>query len=741
MNMIYIALLRPKQLLNDKFHAVNPTKTDSSNLNEKQTEAVVSEDKRLLVLAGAGSGKTKTLIQKLLYLLSEKHTKPSNILAITFTKNATNEMIDRLIMAGDDSGRYASFVGNKRTSAKEKEQQRWTMVQSMPWIAGLTVKTFHSLCYQLLKNGGGLSFDNQFRLLIDDQAADLPEESNHKSIAPEKTFDILHKILRELCKDTSYLLKLKRYILDFYVDRLLQDKTQQVKNYDHQIHYTTFKGEKVKSKSERDIADWLFRHSIKYVYEPTINLKDFPFKPDFYIPQADLYLEHVSNRSYKLDDKVQQFMLAGRHCARTTEAITHDTTIFNQTMEGILAGKITDNLSQLVFLHYEEEFKGYQDKVDEFLRMVVRVQSLIKSNGIQVNDLIPKSEHHQHERVRVFYELAVPIIQAYATYCINKSYLDFDDLIVHAIELLKHNHEMRHMYHERYKYVLVDEFQDVNNLQVQLLELLTTPDTQLFCVGDDWQSIYGFRGSEVDYIVNFEHHFPSAKVITLNVNYRSTQTIVGASNEVIKRNKFQVAKDIKAHNQTPSKIQIYRSKKWDEDGVAYMVKKVQELQADGLNQEDILILYRRSKMYYPYREALKDAGLRVTAKTIHAAKGLEAKVVFIVGLTEGSGGFPDVWLDDAIFRVVKDVKYDRLLEEERRLFYVALTRAKDELYLITELGKESSFIDEIPHQFYAVNKTEFNNVINPTPLCGNCKYEIKEHYKYCPGCGVDLYIS
>jgi DNA helicase-4 len=708
-----------------------------NNLNEKQQEAVLAEDKRLLVLAGAGSGKTKTLIQKLLYLLSEKNTKPSNILAITFTKNATNEMIDRLIIAGDDSGKYESFISNKINTVKDQERERWRMIQSKPWIAGLTVKTFHSLCYQLLKSGGGLSFDNQFRLLIDDQAADL-DDTNHKSIAPEKSLDILHKILRELCKDTGYLLKLKRYILDFYIDRILIDKKQRVKNYDNQIHYTTFKGEKVKSKSERDISDWFFRHNIKYIYEPSVNMKDFPFKPDFYIPQADLYIEHVSNKSYKLGDKIEQFTLAGRSFAKTTEAITHDTTLFNLTMESILAGKITDNLSQLVFLHYEEEFKGYQDKVEEFLRMVVRVQSLIKSNGIHAKDLIPKSENHQHERVRVFYELAVPIIQAYADYCINKSYLDFDDLIVHAIELLKHNHEIRDAYHKRYKYILVDEFQDVNNLQVQLLELLTTPYTQLFCVGDDWQSIYGFRGSEVDYIVNFESHFPASKVITLDVNYRSTQTIVGASNEVIKKNKFQIAKDIKAHKQTPSKIQIYRSKKLEEDGVAYMVGKVQELQEKGLNQEDILILYRRSKMYGSYREALKDAGLKVTAKTIHASKGLEAKVVFIIGLTEGSGGFPDVWLDDVIFRVVKDVKYDMLMEEERRLFYVALTRAKDELYLITELGKESSFIDEIPNHFFSINKTEFRNVINPIPLCSNCKTEMKEEYKFCPTCGIVL---
>ena len=101
-----------------------------------------------------------------------------------------------------------------------------------------------------------------------------------------------------------------------------------------------------------------------------------------------------------------------------------------------------------------------------------------------------------------------------------------------------------------------------------------------------------------------------------------------------------------------------------------------------------------------------------------------------------SGGFPDIWLDDAVFRVVKDVKYDRLMEEERRLFYVALTRARDELFLITELGAESQFIDEIPAAFYAVNKTEFKNVVNPVAVCTTCRTELKEFYKFCPGCGA-----
>lgn len=706
-----------------------------SNLNEKQKEAVLAETKRLLVLAGAGSGKTKTLIQKLLYLLSEKATKPSSILAITFTKNATNEMVDRLIIAGDDNGDYEEFINDKFITKEQKERERRNRVQSKPWIANLTVKTFHSLCYKLLKNSGGVSFDNQFRLLIDEQADDVKEDE-HRTIAPEKSGDIKHKILLELCQNTTYLLKLKRYILDFYVDKSYVDKNIQSRSYTNQITYTTLKGEKVKSKSERDIADWLFRHNLKYNYEPTVNFRDFDFKPDFYIPQADLYLEHISGKSYKTTNKEEQFVLAGRQCAKTFEAMSQDSTLFNLALERIVMGRVSDKISQLASLKYEEEFKTYGEKIKDFLKMVSRVQSMVKAEDISPNDLLCKAAEHQHERVRVFYELAVPIMKAYNDYCINKSYLDFDDLIIQAIRLLEQNSEIRNVYHDRFKYILVDEFQDVNSLQVKLLDLLLTPETQLFCVGDDWQSIYGFRGSEVDYIVNFEKHFEQPQVIKLDVNYRSTQTIVGASTEVIRKNKFQIDKEIRAHKQTPSKIQIYRSKEIDQDGVDYMVEKIRQLQDEGLNPEDILILYRRSKMYQPYREALKVAGLRVTAKTIHASKGLEAKVVFIIGLTDGSGGFPDIWLDDVVFRVVKDVKFDMLMEEERRLFYVALTRAKDELYLITELGSESRFIDEIPKEFYAVNKTEFKNIINPIPVCTQCATEIKEFYKFCPTCGT-----
>jgi DNA helicase-4 len=707
------------------------------NLNEKQKTSVLSEAKRILVLAGAGSGKTKTIISKLLYLVAEKNVKPSSILGITFTKNAANEMIDRLIISSDSTQTYEKLILNKKLTIEQKEFERKKWIQSVPWINNLTIKTFHSICYQILRNNGNPVFDNKFKLISDDSSEEL--DLNKKDIsAPEKPSDIIHKLLILACKDREYILKLKRYILDYYVDKIAV--TKEMKAYENagQRTYTTLKGETVKSKSERDIADWLYRHSIKYVYEKQVNMQDFDFKPDFYIPQADLFLEHNTDKSYSMVDKEKQFIKGGRNCVITYESMMNNTNLFNLAMERIVMGKITTALTEDVALSFEEEFKSYHGKIQELLKTVMRLQTMIKAEDVNSKDLLESSAKNPHERVRVFYELAIPIIEEYKKYCTNRSFLDFDDLIILTIKLLKEHEEVREHYQNKLNYLLVDEFQDVNGLQVKLLDLLLKPSTQLFCVGDDWQSIYGFRGSNVDYIVNFESHYPQSEIHKLDVNYRSTQTIVGASNEVIKHNKNQISKDIKALKQTPSKIQIYRAKNLSEDGVEFLVEKVRELYSKGHGKDDILVLYRRSKMFNPYFNALKENGLFVSYKTIHAAKGLEAKAVFILGLTEGPGGFPDIWLDDVIFRVVKDVKYDILMEEERRLFYVAITRAKDELFLITELGNESSFIDEIPQQFYSLNKATFKDIVGRIETCPKCSYPLVQKGNFCSNCGYQF---
>ena len=708
------------------------TTTNLSALNDKQWEAVVSDEKRLLVLAGAGSGKTKTLLQKLIYLIEEKSVSPFSILAITFTKNATNEMIDRLIISADQSGTYETQISNRQLTKTEKDKIRNHHQSKYKWIESLTVRTFHSFCFSVLRNYGVNEFDNKFKIIGNEKRDEEDELS--VNVAPETIFEVVHKLLIKQCDSTAYLLQLKRYILDYLIDKIHLQKFDGKYGSKDGKYFTTLDGTKVRSKSEQFIADWFYRHSIKYEYEPLLNIKDFEFHPDFFIPEANLYIEHISEKSYSFKDKEEQFHIGKLLLVKTYESMTKDSTLFNHTLDSILKNRLPSDYFKTVSLKFSEEFNGYHEDVRDFVSLIMRITDMIKVENIDIEFVLENARKDQHERVRNFYELAIPIVKAYIHYCTDKSFLDFNDLILRSASLFKNHKDIANFYNTRYQYILVDEFQDVNNLQVDLIKLLLTDRTQLFCVGDDWQSIYGFRGSNVSYIIDFENHFPNSKIVKLNLNYRSTQNIVGASNEVIKHNKFKIEKELFSSKKSEHKIVVFSGTNQDEN-LKFCLDKVRELLEEGLTSDDILFLYRRSKMYAPYFFRFKNEGIKVNAKTIHAAKGLESKVVFIIGLTEGNGGFPDIWLEDRIFQIIKKANHDLLLEEERRLFYVAITRAKDKLFLITEKGNESSFLREIPDTFTVRNGIPVKPVIEKVQICNNCFSQLEKLWKICPYCG------
>jgi superfamily I DNA/RNA helicase len=414
--------------------------------------------------------------------------------------------------------------------------------------------------------------------------------------------------------------------------------------------------------------------------------------------------------------------------------MTKDSALFNHTLDKIVKNRLPNNYHKNISLTFKEEFNGYFEDIKDFVTQIIRITDMIKVENGDLKMVAKKAKKDQHERVRNFYELAIPIVEKYIHYCINKSYLDFNDLISRSTSLFQNHEDIANKYKSQYQYILVDEFQDVNNLQVELIKLLLTNQTQLFCVGDDWQSIYGFRGSNVSYIVDFENYFSDSKVIKLNLNYRSTQNIVGASNEVIKHNKFKVEKDIQALKKSEHKIVVYSGND-EKENIQFCVERVNELLKEGYANDDILFLYRRSKMYASYYYRFRDENIRIIAKTIHAAKGLESKIVFILGLTEGYGGFPEIWLEDRIFQVIKTANHDLLLEEERRLFYVAITRAKDKLFLITEKGNESSFLKEIPETFTVRTTNPIKSVVDKVIICDQCFSQLEKLWVVCPYCG------
>jgi DNA helicase IV len=708
-----------------------------SQLNEKQREAVISEERRILVLAGAGSGKTKTLIQKVIYLIAEKNVDPQNILAITFTKNAANEMIDRLIAVSNKENDYQMIITDKKITQAEKDRYRREYIKKYPWLSNISVKTFHGLCNQILRKRGGVEFDTKYRILSDN-LYDTEIESKQK--ARETPEEIINKIINTLCEDPEYLLNLKRYILDYYVDEY-NVKLHEKGLAQYEKPFTTLKGDHVASKAERDVADWLYRHHINYHYEPLIAPGKFEMQPDFFIDDANIYLEVVSSKSYYLKDKEQAMKEAGENYLKLHDSATHDSNQFNAIMDKYIFSRIDKKIHKISPLDVAEEFRGYEKYRRMYVLDVLRMIDKIKVEDRNFEEIYQQSQKDNHARIRDFYTLSRLLWIAYHQVCVDLSYLDFNDLLIRTVSLLENNPNIKRDYQNQYKYILVDEFQDVNTIQVKLLTQLLKEENQLFCVGDDWQSIYGFRGSNVEYIVNFEKFFENPKLIKLDINYRSHGTIVEASNKVISHNKFKIEKEIKSITTSGKKIYLYCAEKESEDGVKTVVDNIDKLLQNGYTKEDILVLSRtrKTEAFEKYFNELRARRIKIT--TIHQSKGLEAKNVFIIGLTRGFQGFPNVRDDDRIFQLIKKSDFELNLEEERRLFYVALTRAKEELFLISEVGNESEFIQEIPGEF--LDRTNFLilNLKNQEPKqCMSCKKKIHLDYIFCPYCGKHCLI-
>jgi DNA helicase-4 len=705
------------------------TRTNLSALNTQQRKAVLSTEKRVLVLAGAGSGKTNTLLQKINYLINDEQVDAKNILAITFTKNAANEMLDRMILSEDKTGFYKQIIESGSTE-KEIEIERSKMLQKHSWLQQITIKTFHSLCYQIMREDGVHVFDNQFKIVP--KSIDNSNEYTGNT-ASETESQIVKKVAIKLSENREYLITLKRYILDYFVDKIKESDENSEFRPEGKF-FTTLNGDKVRSKSEQYIADWLFRNNIDYEYEHQERIDRSAFHPDFFIPSANMYLEHVSNLSYPTLWKEMELKKGGVSCYKTFDKSTHDTKVFNKMLEDVIKGRISKDILPKTSLNFSVQFKGYKKELEKFFRTLLDVKGVINTSNRSIDKIEESASKSEHERVRLFYKVATPIIKGYYDYCTNRSFLDFDGLIEYSLKLFKENPSIRERYQKRFSYVMVDEFQDVNNQQVAFLKYLINNESQLFCVGDDWQSIYGFRGSEIDYIVNFKEHFKKPKVITLNLNYRSTDSIVKASNEIIKKNKFQVDKDITAVKKGGAKIEVnYASA--DGEAESFIWKKIKQHQEEGINDEEILILYRRSAMKENVENSLKKSGVNVKFKTIHGAKGLEAKVVFILGLNSAQGGFPDPWMQDKIYHVIKKTEYNTLLEEERRLFYVALTRAKSHLYLMSQKGAVSEFVKDIPKELMLFNENEILGIEFEFSVCTHCESKMDEHYKFCAECG------
>lgn len=258
----------------------------------------------------------------------------------------------------------------------------------------------------------------------------------------------------------------------------------------------------------------------------------------------------------------------------------------------------------------------------------------------------------------------------------DRGQIDFDDMVGLALQVLDSSDVIRGLYRERYRYVLVDEFQDTNELQFQLLRRLLCTKQNLFVVGDDDQSIYGFRGAARQLILNFGTEFPTAKMVTLTRNYRCSSEVVRLANAVIAKSATRYRKTLRAGLGRHGPVELQRATDGDAE-LRFIVKRIVKLREQGTALDEVGILVRVNSQLAEFKAELKrldipvgSANGGVGVMTLHAAKGLQFSVVFLPGLEEYL--LPH-------WNAINSGTH--AIEEERRLFYVGVTRARRQLVL------------------------------------------------------------
>ncbi len=310
--------------------------------------------------------------------------------------------------------------------------------------------------------------------------------------------------------------------------------------------------------------------------------------------------------------------------------------------------------------------------------------------GFPVDTILNLSENLQHmdkntinklKSISLFTEISV-LKESYANYKKKNNLIEFEDMIYHASEILEKYPALKLKMNNKYKYIFIDEYQDTSDNNFHLLSLLL-PDKEknLFLVGDDFQSIYKFRHSRVEYIVNAKKFFPEITQYKLTINYRSRKEIIKISNRFIQLNKFRTSKNISSYRGKGGKVKYHPV-----TDMHHEAEIIKEITASIPFTSTLAVLYRNNYQGDYLKNKLESVNRDkpIEFMTMHKSKGLEFDVVIIAGISD---------------KIIPDSTSD--IEEERRLFYVALTRARNELHLIfykNSNNKMPRFVIETGHR-------------------------------------------
>lgn len=705
-----------KNLNNTLFNDIN-----GKSLDEDQRRAILCDSKSNLVIAGAGSGKTLTICGKIKWLLSNG-IKPSEILLLSYSND----------------------------SAKDLERKT-KLINPL-----LKVKTFHGLGYEMLKT---------------------------KKRPIESIEDILHSFLKDnLIEKTKIGEKIfKFYSLFLYQpeneDEIYEEKWEEyekIENYDFKTlkdvlsstntnnSKITIKRERVRSIEELVIANWLFINGIKYEYEPVYKRKidsndRHDYTPDFYLPDYDIYIEHFGinsdGRAPQYSKKIEEQYLKDMTWKREVHK-KYNTNLIETYSYEFKNQTIFDKLEKTLKIETKnridkEIFKGYiecifDNKDFSYLKkLLLQSVNLYKSNFLydsgfeKILNNFEFKNIYQKFRTILFLEICKEAFLFCKSEVQKQGKIDFDYMILKTIEIINDQENYK------YKYVLVDEFQDISWTRLKFLKkILEHGNSKIFAVGDDWQSIYRFAGSDVNVFLNFAEEFEDVKINKISMTYRNSQEMQTIMQKFILKNKQQIEKTIKSslHEKNPIKI-IYDNNK--SDAFKKALSEINQINPSskililGRNRYDVeTILSEDIQMKKVNNQiALSSTTFnkfKMTFKTIHKSKGLEEDYVILINGENKKDGLPNKMEDDKIINIFLPKKDQYDFAEERRLFYVAITRAKKVAYVLSNINNPSIFVKEIDIQHI----NNINSKKYKCPICGaNLRIEkVYNKDKYFWGC-------
>lgn len=684
---------------------------EGRGLNEEQKKATVIQENKVLVNAGAGSGKTSVISARIGYLVKYRKVNPKDILLITFTRDGKDNMKKRVL---------------------EK--------------AGVEIdaRTIHSLGGSIIREFEGrppaLAKEGETKGFLKQAFADLLKNSNLASLIKEfyMHFNYEAKTFFDF-RSIEDFLRHRKEINDF--NAALYDLHSK-KQYIPGKTIKTLSGEKVRSFEEKTIADFLFLNGVKFFYEIQYKFsanttKKFKYQPDFYLPEYDIYIEHFgidrdgnvpvwfksthkkfSAReiyNYQIKKKIEL------HRENKTKLLT---TYSFEFKEGVILETLEKSLLSFgVTFKPLDDINAIQGLESDIINLMSTFLSLFKSGNYGFDELkeknktvFPNSEFNQLRSIK-FIDIFQPVFEGYQTLLGQHNKIDFSDYVRKSFQYLNEKGELLS---KDYKHIIIDEFQDTSFGMMRLVNALDdlAEDKRLFFVGDDWQSIFKFNGADVTLMLNFEQEFNDSAVTKLEFNFRSQPNIVKLGKLFVSKNPFQLEKNVRSfkgenamgaskeivflhtaqlreafqridlnlghfdrkkedfedHNIRPDLFIISR---YNED--IEIVKKSLQIEDKNSVDEKLMMIDEKSKIYQ-YKN------IKIRFLSVHSSKGLEAKYVIILPPLRDKLGFPSSIPDDPILKLVTSTSENYEYAEERRLMYVAMTRAEEQLFFVLDNG-------------------------------------------------------